>query len=168
MAAALLGDLAGEFIGFHRTHGDHPVLAGPGRRSPPGAEPAVVSWLGVSMYLTRPAITATLAEVGRFAPGTKLIADYMLPADLRDTAGNSYADLVMPVAAERGEPWLTFLTPGGKSALLAEHGFGTAEQARRRDQVPPGVWNRTDALRPMDLSVITRAIVRPARRVTPT
>lgn len=36
---------------------------------------------------------------------------HMLPAGLRDAAGESYARQVMPVAAEHGEPWLSFLTP---------------------------------------------------------
>jgi methyltransferase (TIGR00027 family) len=250
LAAALLGETAAEFIGFHRSHGDHPVLAGARAQvttrsrycedrladaaglgasqyvilgagldsfayrsdlagqvrvfevdhpatqrwkrrqlaraqiavpdavtfvpsdleacSLTGAlarsgfsvtEPAVVSWLGVTMYLTQPAISRTLAEVGGFAPGTELIADYLLPAGLRDDAGNGYADLVMPVAAARGEPWLTFLTPGGMSALLAEHGLGAAEHVRQREQVPPEVWNRTDTLRPMELSVLVHATV---------
>jgi methyltransferase (TIGR00027 family) len=40
----------------------------------------LVSWLGVTMYLSRQAIGQTLAVIGDFAPGTELIADYMLPA----------------------------------------------------------------------------------------
>src|SRR5580692_9554191 len=70
--------------------------------------PALVSWLGVTMYLTQAAISQTLAEIATFAPGTQLITDYMLPAALRDETGNTYAGLVAPTAAERGEPWLTF------------------------------------------------------------
>jgi len=30
----------------------------------------VLSWLGVTVYLTRPAIEATLQTIGGFAPGT--------------------------------------------------------------------------------------------------
>jgi methyltransferase (TIGR00027 family) len=88
------------------------------------SRPALVSWLGVTMYLTRTAISQTLAEISSFAPGTELVTDYMLPATMRDEVGRTYADLVMPVAAERGEPWLTFLSPHQMSALLAEHGLG--------------------------------------------
>jgi methyltransferase (TIGR00027 family) len=250
LAGTLLGDLAGEFIGFHRTHGGHPVLAGARaqvttrsrytedrlaeavshgirqyvilgagldsfayrsdltgkvrvfevdhpatqrwkrqrltqaqiavpegvtfvpadlesgsltadltRRGFLATEPALVSWLGVTMYLTLPAISRTLAEVSGFAPGTELIADYMLPTEMRDAAGSFYAQLVMPVAADRGEPWLTFLTPGTMSALLDEHGLETVAHVRQCDQVPRWLWNRTDSLRPMDLSVLVRAMV---------
>jgi methyltransferase (TIGR00027 family) len=127
--------------------------------------PALVSWLGVTMYLTQAAISQTLAELGTFAPGTQLITDYMLPAGLRDETGNTYADLVAPTAAERGEPWLTFLAPDDMSALLERHGFGAIEHVRQRDSVPAALWDRTDALRPAALSVLARATV--SRRSSP-
>jgi methyltransferase (TIGR00027 family) len=123
------------------------------------SEPALVSRLGVTMYLTRTAIEQTLAAVASFAPGTELITDYMLPAHLRDTAGNTYAELVRPAAAERGEPWLTFLTPAAMSALLAGHGLENAEHVRQRDTVDSALWDRSDSLRPIELSVLARATV---------
>jgi methyltransferase (TIGR00027 family) len=127
------------------------------------SRPALVSWLGVTMYLTQAAIGRTLAEIGGFAPGTQLITDYILPAALRDDTGNAYAGLVAPAAAERGERWLTFLAPDDMSALLAGHGFGAVEHVRQRDAVPAALWDRADALRPAGLSVLARATIpRPA------
>ena len=119
--------------------------------------PAFVSWLGVTMYLTRAAISQTLAEISGFAPGTQLIADYILPAVLRDDTGNAYAGLVAPAAAKRGEPWLTFLAPDDMSALLEGHGFGPVEHVRQRDSIPAALWDRTDCLHPADLSLLARA-----------
>jgi methyltransferase (TIGR00027 family) len=127
------------------------------------AQPALVSWLGVTMYLSRDAIGRALTAIGALAPGSELIADYMLPAALRDEAGNSYAELVGPVIAERGEPWLTFLAPDEASALLAKHGLEPAEHVRQRDAVDAALWNRSDSLRPIELSVLTRATVAPRR-----
>jgi methyltransferase (TIGR00027 family) len=127
--------------------------------------PALVSWLGVTMYLTQAAISQTLAEIATFAHGTQLITDYMLPADLRDETGNTYAGLVAPTAAERGEPWLTFLAPDDMSALLERHGFGAITHVQQRDSVPAPLWDRTDSLRPAALSVLARATV--SRRGTP-
>jgi len=123
------------------------------------SRPALVSWLGVTMYLTQAAISQTLAEIGGFAPGTQLVTDYMLPAGLRDETGQTYADLVAPAAAERGEPWLTFLAPGDMSALLEGHRFGAVEHVRQRDSIPAALWDRTDSLRPADLSVLARATI---------
>jgi methyltransferase (TIGR00027 family) len=131
------------------------------------ARPALVSWLGVTMYLTPAAIGRALAEIARFAPGSELIADYMLPPHLRDAAGKAYADLVMPVAAEGGEPWLTFLDPGEMSDLLTRHGLAPVEHVSQRDVAGGALWRRrTDSLRPMDLSLLARAAV-PARALTP-
>jgi methyltransferase (TIGR00027 family) len=124
---------------------------------------ALVSWLGVTMYLSRAAIGQTLAIIGGFAPGTEIIADYMLPSGLRDAAGDAYAEAVMPVSAERGEPWLSFLAPGEMSALLADHGFGQVEHVRQRDSVGAALWERSDSLRPIDLSHLARATVLPRR-----
>src|SRR5262249_37076784 len=43
------------------------------------AVPAFVSWLGVTMYLTTEAIGRTFAELALLAPGSEIVADYMLP-----------------------------------------------------------------------------------------
>jgi methyltransferase (TIGR00027 family) len=123
------------------------------------SRPALFSWLGVTLYLTRAAIGQTLAVIGRFAPGTEIITDYMLPAGLRDEDGDSYVEQVAPVAGQRGEPWLTFLSPGDMSGLLAEHGFGSVEHVRQRDTVDAATWTRSDSLRPIDLSYLAHATV---------
>ena len=121
------------------------------------AQPALVSWLGVTIYLTQPAISQTLAELGAFAPGTELIIDYMLPAGLRDPDGQSYADQVGPVAAQRGEPWLTCLAPDQMSAQLATHGFGQIKQVSQRDSISARLWARSDTLHPIRLSMLAHA-----------
>ena len=123
------------------------------------SRPALVSWLGVTMYLTGAAISQTLAEISGLAPGTHVITDYILPAALRDETGNAYAGLVAPTAAERGEPWLTFLAPDDMSALLGQHGLGRVEHVRQRDAIPAALWDRTDSLHPADLSVLARATI---------
>jgi methyltransferase (TIGR00027 family) len=123
--------------------------------------PAVFSWLGVTMYLTRDAIAATLAAIGRFPPGTEVIVDHLLPPHLRDPAGQAYADLVAPFAAERGEAWLTFLGPDEMAALLAGHGLDPVEQVGQRGMVEAAMWDRSDALRPVNLSHIARARITP-------
>jgi methyltransferase (TIGR00027 family) len=121
------------------------------------SQPAVISWLGVIMYLDRAAIGQTLGALAACAPGTELIADYMLPQALRDEAGNGYAELIMAATAEHGEPWLSFFAPGEMAGLLAEHGFREATQVRQRESVPAEMWQRADALQPIELSMIACA-----------
>ncbi|HEV2637962.1 MAG TPA: class I SAM-dependent methyltransferase [Actinocrinis sp.] len=124
------------------------------------ARPAFVSWLGVTMYLTREAIDAALAAIGALAPGTEIVVDYLLPAELRDEAGQTYVDNVAPISAERGEPWVTFLSPEEMAELLHEHGFEVIRQVTRRESVEPEYWDRTDALQPSSLGMLAHAGVR--------
>jgi methyltransferase (TIGR00027 family) len=123
------------------------------------AAPAFVSWLGVTMYLTAEAIGATLASLSRLAPGSELVTDYMLTADLRDADGVAYADLVMPDSERRGEPWLSFFTPEQMTGLLTRHGFTGVRDVRQRDAVSAALWERTDLLRPIELSRLCHATV---------
>ena len=121
------------------------------------SRPAVVSWLGVTMYLDARAIATTLAELGRLAPGTEIIVEYVVPEEFRDADGQTYVDLVAPFAAERGEPWLGFFSPDEMSALLTGHGFGSVEHIQQRDMIAPALWDREDGLRPSALGRISTA-----------
>jgi len=123
--------------------------------------PALVSWLGVSMYLTAEAVATTLAAVGGLAAGSELVMEYALPPRLRDETGQAYAGFALPVAAERGEPWLSFFTPERLAALLDAHGLTVTDQVRQRNAVPAAIWDRSDALRPLDLCRLARAVVSP-------
>jgi methyltransferase (TIGR00027 family) len=122
-------------------------------------KPALVTWLGVTMYLTHEAIAATLAAVGRMAPGSELVMEYAVPAALRDDRGNAYARLLLPAAAERGEPWLSLFTPEELSGLLEQQGLEAVEHLRQADCLVPELWRRSDALRPGDLCRLVRATV---------
>jgi O-methyltransferase involved in polyketide biosynthesis len=126
------------------------------------ARPAFVSWLGVTMYLDARAIEATVSVLGGFAPGTEVVLDYMLPAGLRDAAGQAYADLVGQVAAERGEPWRSVFAPEAMAALLTRHGFGPTRDVGQRDMIPAAAWDRSDVLRPAELCRIAHAAIPPA------
>jgi methyltransferase (TIGR00027 family) len=121
--------------------------------------PALVSWLGVSMYLTDEAVAASLAAIGGLAAGSELVMEYALPPRLRDETGQAYAEFALRVAEERGEPWLSFFTPEQLSDLLEANGLAVAGQARQQDAVPAALWRRSDALRPLDLCRLARAVV---------
>lgn len=252
VAAALLGDLAGELVAYHRLHGTHPVLAGARTQATcrsrfaedalaraagrgvrqyvilgagldtfayrgvrgasarvrvfevdhpatqdwkrralaaakvaapdsvrfvaadlatqslaerlaaggfdPGA-PAVFSWLGVTMYLASEAIAQTMAAIGGFAPGSELIADYILPESMRDEAGAMYGALVAQASAERGEPWRSAFAPDQLSELALRCGFTGVRHIRQRDTIPASMWNRSDSLRPADLAALFHGTV---------
>ena len=121
--------------------------------------PAVFGWLGVTMYLTTAAITATMTAIAGLAPGTELIADYMLPPDARDEEGALSGTLVAQASAERGEPWLSCFTPPQIASLARRAGLGVARSVRQRDTVPAALWRRTDSLHPAELAVIFHGTV---------
>jgi O-methyltransferase involved in polyketide biosynthesis len=135
------------------------VGAALGRAGFDAGRPALVSWLGVTMYLDEAAIEETVAALGGFAPGSELVVDYMLPAGLRDAAGQMYADLVGQAAADWGEPWRSVFAPEAMAGLLGRHGFGQVRDVRQRDMVPAAAWDRSDSLRPIELSRIAHATV---------
>jgi hypothetical protein len=91
------------------------------------------------VYLTRDGIAATIGELGSLAPGSELLMDYMVPSDLRDDAARTYVELVGPVTAARGEPWLTFLSPQELSQLLADGGFHDVVHTGQGDLEPETV-----------------------------
>ncbi|MEV4568224.1 SAM-dependent methyltransferase [Nonomuraea sp. NPDC049419] len=126
-----------------------------------GGERAFVSWLGVTMYLTEEAIEATLAALGRLPAGSEVVIEYALPPELRDERGAAFAEFAMGAAADRGEPWLSFFSPGDLAALLKRHGLEAAEHVRQADCVDPALWRRADALRPADACRLVRATVAP-------
>ena len=109
------------------------------------------------MYLEESAIEQTLGITSGFGPGSEIIVDYMLPAGLRDAAGDSYAEQVGQASAEWGEPWLSLFAPDDMAALLRRHGLWPVRDVRQRDMIPAAAWDRTDSLRPADLSRIAHA-----------
>jgi methyltransferase (TIGR00027 family) len=121
--------------------------------------PAFVAWLGVTMYLDASAIGQTLAVLGGFAPGSEIVTGYLLPAGLRDAAGEDYASQIGSAAADRGEPWISLFAPADMADLLARHGLGLVRDVGEQDMIPAVAWQRDDALRPMQLSRIAHARV---------
>ncbi|MBN1174572.1 MAG: class I SAM-dependent methyltransferase [Micromonosporaceae bacterium] len=120
---------------------------------------AVVSWLGVSMYLSRAALTRTFTVLGGLANDTEVIMDYLLPKDLRDAAGQQYVDLISATVADLGEPWRTCLAPDEIAAMLEEHGFEVLENVGQPATLDAELWKRDDALRPSELLSIVHARV---------
>ncbi|MGH3293996.1 MAG: SAM-dependent methyltransferase, partial [Trebonia sp.] len=112
-----------------------------------------------TMYLAADAIAETMTAIGSLAPGSELIADYLLPQDARDEAGALHGRLVAQAAAERGEPWLSSFSPAQIAELARRAGLGRARSVRQRDTVPSGLWRRTDSLRPAELAVLFHGTV---------
>ncbi|HEY4239555.1 MAG TPA: SAM-dependent methyltransferase [Kofleriaceae bacterium] len=99
------------------------------------AAPTITIWEGVTMYLTEPAIDASLRAIAAWsAPRSRLAMTY---ASRSADGGQSAATRVIAAAAARlGEPWRWSWVPAELPAYLATRGWGlredlsTAEAAR--------------------------------------
>ena len=84
---------------------------------------AVVSWIGVTMYLVREAIDATLDVIHSCAAGTRIVLSYDQPAEVLDENDRMILADVSSMAAKLGEPFVSLLRREEVELLLVEHGF---------------------------------------------
>jgi methyltransferase (TIGR00027 family) len=91
-------------------------------------QPAFFSWLGVSMYLTREAVLATLGYVAARPPGSGVTFDYMLPPSRLPWFRRIGFALVARRVAKLGEPWKTWFEPEVLASALREQGFTQLEE----------------------------------------
>jgi methyltransferase (TIGR00027 family) len=98
---------------------------------------AVVSWIGVTMYLAREAIDATIGTVAGCAPGTRFVLTFDQPPDVLDEKGRALLADVSGIAEKFGEPFVSLFRRDEMERLLVGHGFDAvthfgAEDAVRR------------------------------------
>jgi methyltransferase (TIGR00027 family) len=110
--------------------------------------PAVVASTGVSMYLTRDAIAATLRQVAAFAPGSTLAMTFLLPLELMAPEVRPGFQLAEKGARASGTPFLSFFTPTEMLTLAREAGFREVQHVSAAALTERYFAGRTDGLRP--------------------
>ena len=110
-------------------------------------QPACISWMGVTMYLTDDAVLRTLGAVAALAPGTCLCFDYRVPASMLDAAGRLAHELIEARAASVGEPWRSAFDPAQLERQLLDMGFGSAQTASANELNERYFARRNDGLR---------------------
>jgi methyltransferase (TIGR00027 family) len=81
-------------------------------------QPVFFSWLGVTGYLSEPAVYATLRDLATAAPGSRVVFSYGLQESLIASAGRRIHEALKADLAARGEP-------------AANSGFDPAQLAQR-------------------------------------
>ena len=114
--------------------------------------PAVVASTGVSMYLTRDAIAATLRQLSALAPGSTFAMSFMLPIELADPAVRPGIEQAAKGARSSGTPFISFFTPTEMLALARENGFQNVQHVSAAALADRYFAGRTDGLRPPDNS----------------
>ncbi len=86
-------------------------------------QPAVVASTGVSMYLTKDAIAATLRRVATIAAGSTFVMSFMLPIELAEPEFRPGIERAAAGALANGTPFISFYTPAEMLALGRDAGF---------------------------------------------
>jgi methyltransferase (TIGR00027 family) len=120
--------------------------------------PTAVSMLGVTMYLTRDAISATLRAAASLAAGSVMIFSYSRPIQMAPTEVRPILEGAAKGAAASGHPWLSLLTPDDAAALARDAGFGDVQTVTSGDLHNRYFADRHDGLSPVggeDLVIAT-------------
>lgn len=112
------------------------------------AKPAVFASTGVSMYLTREAILATLREIAALAPGSTLVMSFMLPIEMVDPEVRIGVERAAAGARASGTPFISFFTPDDMLALAREAGFREVRHVSAAALAERYFAGRSDGLRP--------------------
>lgn len=112
------------------------------------AKPAVVASTGVSMYLTRGAIMATLRQVAALAPGSTFAMSFLLPTELADPEIRPVLELAVKGAAAKGTPFISFFRPEEILDLARAAGFKQARHISAAEIAERYFAGRRDGLRP--------------------
>jgi methyltransferase (TIGR00027 family) len=111
-------------------------------------QPAVVASTGVSMYLTKEAIMATLRQVAALAPGSTFVMSFMLPIEMTDPEVRVGVERAAAGARAAGTPFISFFTPTEMLALARDAGFKHVQHVSAAELAQRYFANRTDGLRP--------------------
>jgi methyltransferase (TIGR00027 family) len=112
------------------------------------SRPAVVASTGVTLYLTKDAIAATLRQIATLAPGSTLAMTFILPLELLDPDDRPQQQAVQKSARAAGTPFVSFFSPPEMLALASDAGFTQAQHVSTADLIQRYFTGRTDGLRP--------------------
>lgn len=113
------------------------------------ARPAVVSALGVSMYLGRDANGELLQQVAGLAPGSTLVMSFLLPPEGDDAEERALRQAAEQRTREAGTPFVTAFEPGELVELARASGFREARHISAADLTERYFRGRSDGLKPL-------------------
>lgn len=112
------------------------------------SKPAVVACTGVSLYLTKDAILATLRQIATLASGSTLAMTFYLPLELMEEEDRPLQQIAEKGARAAGTPFISFFTPEDMLALAWAAGFKKIEVVSSGDLAKRYFVGRTDSFSP--------------------
>ncbi|MCJ8296926.1 MAG: class I SAM-dependent methyltransferase, partial [Colwellia sp.] len=108
------------------------------------SKPTVFTLEGVSQYITKEAVTATIKEIAALTQKTSSTffisyVDKLLDKDPVACFGKGYpkaaqrAETIKQLSAKVGEPWISFYTAEEIESLLSQNGFSIKENKTLAD-----------------------------------
>lgn len=110
--------------------------------------PAVVAATGVTMYLTRDAITTMFRLVAGLAPGSTLVTTFLRPPDDVEPEQRAQLQVAQRGARASGTPFLSFFTPEQLLALGRECGFREVRHVSAAELAERYFADRGDGVEP--------------------
>jgi methyltransferase (TIGR00027 family) len=108
--------------------------------------PALFSWLGVTMYLTADAFSATLDFIASRPPSSGVVFDYAVARESLGWAQRLALSVLERRVAAAGEPFRTFFSPDALHSRLASAGFTSIDDLGADDLNARFFANRADDL----------------------
>ncbi|MGE5401910.1 MAG: class I SAM-dependent methyltransferase [Ignavibacteriales bacterium] len=112
------------------------------------SKPVFISCTGVSLYLTKAAITSTLNQITELAAGSRLAMAFYLPLELLDEEDKQLQQISEKGARAAGTPFISFFAPDEILALAQEAGFRNFATISSKDLAKRYFAGRTDNLSP--------------------
>jgi len=112
------------------------------------SRPAVVASTGVSLYLTKDLIAATLRQIAVLAPSSALAMTFILPFKFAEPEERPGFEAAEQGARASGTPFVSFFTPPEISALAREAGFREVQHVSAVTLTQRYFAGRADGLRP--------------------
>jgi methyltransferase (TIGR00027 family) len=113
-------------------------------------QPAIVTSIGVSMYLTIEAIEAMMRQIAVLPAGSTFAMSYLLPFDLIDPKEHPMRQWAEQGARQSGTPMISYLSPRQVLNMAREAGFKEATHVSGSDFDQRYFSNRTDGLHPAE------------------
>jgi methyltransferase (TIGR00027 family) len=110
-------------------------------------QPACVSWMGVTTYLSADAVQRTLRMLAGLAGGSCVCFDYRVPATLLGPVDRVIDEVIGRQIAAAGEPWLSTFEPARLQRHLLGLGFSSAVSVTPDDLNARYFARRKDGLR---------------------
>lgn len=110
-------------------------------------KPAFFSWLGVVIYLTKPAVTKTLEFVASLPRESEIVFDYSPPPSGMNFYQRIGHDRNAKAVADLGEPWITYFESPELADELRRLGFKQIEDFGPEEANQRYFQGRSDGLR---------------------